>query len=114
MKKYIKLNLNEIPLEDAHGGTGSRQVLVKPEHLSSQHFEAMTKGYLNPGASYDWHTHKDTDEIFIVLKGVGKFYFENEETDYKTEDIFVIPPNSNHKITAEGETPSEFYFIRLR
>lgn len=25
-----------------------------------------------------------------------------------------IPPNSNHKITAGGETNSEFYFVRVK
>ncbi len=112
--KYKKFNLNEIPLEDAHGGSGKRQVLVNASHVSSDNLEAITKGYLNPNFSYDWHAHKDIDEIFIVLKGQGKFYCEDEEEDYKEGDIFIIPPNVNHKITAEGKDASEFYFIRVK
>ena len=114
MKKYHKNNLNNIPLEEAHGGSGKRQLLVKPEHLLSGKFEAMTKGYLNPGFSFDWHTHKDTDEIFIVLQGEGKFFWEEEVVSYNKDDVFVTPANSNHKITAEGDLPSEFYFVRIK
>ncbi|MDO8657488.1 MAG: hypothetical protein Q7K55_02010 [Candidatus Levybacteria bacterium] len=51
---------------------------------------------------------------------MGKFIKLNlnniplEETGYKSGDIFIIPPNSNHKITAGGETNSEFYFVRVK
>jgi mannose-6-phosphate isomerase-like protein (cupin superfamily) len=114
MKKYTKTNIDDISLEDAHGGSGQRQVLVKPEHLTTEHFEAMTKGYLNPEYSYDWHYHKDTDEMFIVLKGEGIFYWETVEVPYKEGDIITIPANTQHKITATGDSPSENYFIRIK
>lgn len=110
--QFIKLNLKDIPIKQAHGGSGSRQVLVKPEDVASKHLEAITKGFLEPGASYDWHIHENTDEFFIVLKGEGKFYFEDTETSYKEGDIFVTPPNAKHKITAN--TSSEFYFVRVK
>ncbi len=112
MNTFKKINLKDIPLEEAHGGSGKRQVLAKADDVSTNHLEAITKGFLNPGFSYDWHTHKDTDEIFIVLKGLGKFYFEKNVEDYSEGDIFLTPPNSNHKITAES--PSEFYFVRVK
>jgi len=112
MKKFTQNNLKNIPLEDAHGGSGSRQVLVKPEQLSGEYFEAITKGYLNPGFSYDWHIHENIDEVFIVLKGKGKFYWEKDKVNYQEGDIFTIPANSNHKITAV--TKSEFYFVRIK
>lgn len=88
MNKFAKLKLKDIPLEDAHGGSGKRQVLVKTEDVATDHLEAITKGFLNPGFFYDWHTHKDIDEIFIVLKGHGMFYFEDESSRYKEGDVF--------------------------
>lgn len=112
--KFTTKNLNDIPREDAHGGSGQRQVLITPAEMSSPYFEMMTKGYLNPGFSYDWHEHADIDELFIVLKGEGKFMWLEETSEYKEGDIFTIPANTQHKITAEGEIPSEFYFVRLK
>jgi len=69
MKIFTKTNIDDIPLEDAHSGSGQRKVLVKPEHVTSKHFEIMTKAFLNAGSSFDWHNHQGTDEMFIVLKG---------------------------------------------
>lgn len=114
MYNFTKLNIKEIPVEQAHGGSGSRQVLVKPENVSSRYFEAVTKGFLKPGNIFDWHTHQDTDEIFIVLKGQGKFYCEDKVTNYKIDDVIVVPGNLKHKIEAGGKLTSEYYFIRVK
>lgn len=110
--KFKKFSLNDIPLEEAHGGSGKRQILVSKEHVVSDNFEAITKGFLNKGFSYDWHVHENIDEIFIVLKGAGKFFCDDEKSDYKEGDVFITPPNINHKITAEVD--SEFYFVRVK
>src|SRR3989338_6283982 len=112
MMKYKKHNIKDVSLEEAHGGSGSRQVLVNQELLANQNFEAMTKGYLNPGFSYDWHSHDGIDEIMLVIKGVGKFYWEEDVMDYKEGDIITIPANSRHKVEATGGIQNEFYFIR--
>lgn len=98
MDHYTKLNIKDISVEQAHGGSGSRQLLVKPEHVSSKYFEAITKGFLDPGNIFDWHLHQDTDEMFIVLKGKGKFYCEEEVVDYKEDDVIIVPGNLKHKI----------------
>lgn len=114
MKNYTKLNIKDIIVEEAHGGSGSRQILVKPEHVSSQYFEAITKGFLKPGNAFDWHTHENVDEIFIVLKGEGRFYCENEVVDYNEDDVIAVPGNLKHKIEAGGKSINEYYFIRIK
>lgn len=110
--KFTKLNIKDIEVEQAHGGSGSRQVLVKSEHVSGPFFEAITKGFLEKGKLFDWHKHKNIDEIFIVIKGEGKFYCEAEVIDYKQDDVIITPANLNHKIEANED--SEFYFIRIK
>lgn len=114
MSKFTKLNIKDVPIEEAHGGSGARQVLVRPEHITSQYLEAITKGFLKPGSVFDWHIHQDTDEVFIVLKGYGKYYCEEETTNYKEGDVLVTPANLKHKIAAGGEEGSEYYFIRVK
>lgn len=76
--------------------------------------EAVTKGFLKPGNIFDWHFHQDTDEIFIVLKGEGKYYCEDEVTDYKKGDVITTPANLKHKIESGGVEESEYYFIRVK
>lgn len=68
MRKPFKKSLHLIPLEEAHGGSGSRQVLLSKADPVSQYFEAMTKGYLKADTQFDWHSHEDIDEFFLVIK----------------------------------------------
>lgn len=114
MKQFKKLHIDDVPSEDAHGGSGSRKLLVKPEHVESPYLEAITKGFLKTGGIFDWHSHQDIDEIFIVLKGEGTYYCEEEITEYKEGDVMITPANLKHKIEAKGKETSEFYFIRVK
>lgn len=112
--KFTKQHIKDIPKEEAHGGSGTRQMLVKPEHVASPYMEAITKGFLKPGSIFDWHAHQDTDEICIVLKGTGKYYCEDEITDYAEGDVMTTPANLPHKIEAGGTEENEYYFIRVK
>lgn len=114
MKKFSKTNIADITIEEAHGGSGKRQVLVKPEQLETSHLENVTKGYLKPGDIFPFHSHDGLDEIMIVLKGEGKFYCGNEVVKYKEDDVITIPAGSKHKIEAGGNITNEYYFIRVK
>lgn len=112
MKMFTKANLRDIPVEAAHGGSGSRQMLIKPEDVKSGHWEAVTKGFLNAGSVFDWHNHEGIDEVFIVTRGSGKIYCEDEETEYGVDDVVTIPAGLNHKIEAAED--SDFFFTRIK
>jgi len=114
MQKYTKTTLADIPLEGGRNQVEMSQVLSAERKPMASHFEAMTKGYLEIGSSYDWHTHATSDEMFIVLQGQGKFYWKEELMNYQEGDVFTIPANTIHKITAAGDKPSEFYFVRVK
>jgi len=112
--KFSRQNIKDIPVESAHSGSGSRQLLVSSEKLTSPYFEAITKGFLEAGKVFDWHLHLDVDEVFIVLKGQGKFYCDDEVVDYQVGDIITIPANTKHKIEALGNETCEYYFFRIK
>lgn len=111
-KKFIKLKINDVPLEEAHGGSGRRKMLLRHEHVSSKHWEAITKGFLDKGGVFDWHEHEDSDEVFIVLKGKGEYFCEDERVIFAVDDIFMTPAKLKHKIVADDDC--EFYFIRVK
>lgn len=114
MRKPFVKSLAQIPTEQAHGGSGKRQLILSPDDPVSSHFHAMTKGFLAPGGVFDWHDHKDIDEFFLVLKGTGFIEFRDEDKiEYKTNDLIYIPANLEHRIEATGSAENEFYFIRL-
>ncbi len=114
MRKPFKRNLNEIKIEDAHGGSGRRQVLLSKKDPIASQMDAMTKGFLPPYGVFDWHKHENVDEFFLVLQGNGIIEFENNSTiKYRIDDIIYIPANTNHRIENLSDTESVFYFVRV-
>jgi len=114
VKKFKLINISKIPFESIHGILGSRQTLATKADLVGNNIDALTKGTLKAGEKWDWHKHEQYDELGIVLKGSGKFYWQNEVVEYHPEDVIIIPANSNHKFEALGDQASEFYFIRVK
>jgi len=50
-----------------------------------------------------WHTHTDTDEVFIVLDGEMRLDFRDGKVDLKAGEMFVVPKGVEHKPFAEKE-----------
>lgn len=112
--KVIKRSSKEIVFEQAHGGSGSRKVYADKSHLEGLHFEAMTHGFLPAGQNFDWHDHKDVEEIMLVLKGNGKVYDDDGQYDYSAGDVFVFPANTRHKISNQSKNEHEMIFVRVQ
>lgn len=104
--KYTKTNIKDIPTDGAVHPMTARG--------NSTHFTEMTKAVFEPGKGMDWHTHATEDEMMIILQGTGKFYWKEELTDYTDGDIFRIPANTLHKISASGQTPTQVWYIRTK
>jgi quercetin dioxygenase-like cupin family protein len=112
--KIIKRPAAQIEKEKAHGGSGSRKVFASQEHLKSSHFDAMTHGYLPAGKSFDWHIHKEIEEIMVVVKGNGEVHDEDGEYGYAPGDVFVFPANIQHKIHNPTDNEHEMIFVRVK
>lgn len=114
-RKPNKKSLSEIPLEHAHGGSGSRQLIFSTsDAFVSSKFEAMTKGYLAKGGVFDWHEHNKVDEFFLVTPGRGIIEYEDGTAfPYSAGDIIYSPANIKHRLTNTGEDSNEFFFIRI-
>jgi len=51
-----------------------------------------------------WHTHEDTDEVFLVNKGVLTVELKGRDAvTLQTGDMFVVPAGVEHRPTAEHE-----------
>jgi mannose-6-phosphate isomerase-like protein (cupin superfamily) len=112
--KISKRNAESIVVEDAHGGSGSRKVYASPDHLKSMHFDMMTHGFLPAGKTFDWHDHKDTEEIMVVVKGQGEVHDEDGMYAYAPGDVFVYPANTMHKIYNPTQEEHEMIFVRVK
>lgn len=63
---------------------------------------------------FDWHKHATSDEMFLVTRGEGKFYCEEEVTSYKSGDVILVRANTLHKIVNDGKETTEGFFIRIK
>ena len=66
--------------------------------MNDYHFKlARIKG------EFIWHSHQDTDEVFIVMQGEMTINFRDEKVDLKQGEILVVPKGVEHKPSAEEE-----------
>ena len=50
-----------------------------------------------------WHDHKETDEVFIIIKGSMKIKFRDGEVNLSEGEMYVVPSGREHKPYAEKE-----------
>jgi mannose-6-phosphate isomerase-like protein (cupin superfamily) len=50
-----------------------------------------------------WHSHPETDEVFIIIKGSMDLHFRDGVIKLNTGEMYVVPKGVEHKPTAEGE-----------
>lgn len=50
-----------------------------------------------------WHSHADTDEVFIVIEGILNIEFKDGKVSLEAGEMFVIPRGVEHKPSADSE-----------
>jgi mannose-6-phosphate isomerase-like protein (cupin superfamily) len=50
-----------------------------------------------------WHSHTNTDEVFIVLEGEMAIHFRDGGVRIESGEMFVVPKGAEHKPFAEEE-----------
>ena len=50
-----------------------------------------------------WHSHADTDEVFITLEGEMSIEFRDGKVNLAAGEMFVVPRGVEHKPFAEKE-----------
>lgn len=53
---------------------------------------------------FDWHHHKEEDEMLLVLKGQMNIEFQDDALMLGEGDLFIIPCNTPHRLVAAQET----------
>ncbi|HXD10424.1 MAG TPA: cupin domain-containing protein [Anaerolineales bacterium] len=52
---------------------------------------------------FDWHSHPETDEMFLVLKGKLDVHFTDGMISLNEGEIYVVPKGVRHKPVAAME-----------
>lgn len=50
-----------------------------------------------------WHSHKDEDEMFLIIKGKLKIEFRDKIVELEENEFFIIPKGVEHKPVAAEE-----------
>ena len=50
-----------------------------------------------------WHSHDDTDEVFLVIEGLLVIYFRTYEVELRKGEMYVVPKGVEHKPYAKEE-----------
>lgn len=52
---------------------------------------------------FRWHSHPDTDDFFLVIKGRLTIRLPDEDVELGPGDLFVVPKDVEHCPVANGE-----------
>ena len=58
---------------------------------------------LNPGHSMNYHSHKNRDEVWVVISGEGKTIVDGMEQKVKAGDVITMSAGCRHTVIAETE-----------
>jgi len=50
-----------------------------------------------------WHSHADTDEVFLVIEGRMRIEFRDQSIDLSAGELCVVPRGVEHKPSADAE-----------
>lgn len=66
--------------------------------------ESMTiKVTLNTGHSMNYHSHKNRDEVWVVISGQGKTIVDGMEQKVRAGDVITMSAGCRHTVMAETE-----------
>ena len=85
LSKFRKFNSNWSPHSIAE--LNGQQVII-----------AKIKG------NFVWHSHKEEDELFYVIKGKLKMEFRDQTKEVLQGEMIVVPMGVEHRPCAEEET----------
>ena len=92
------MNYSPINLEEKLAGFSEHWSPKIIARMNDYHFKLVKfKG------EFVWHSHADTDEVFIVLDGAMRIDFRDGGIDLKAGEMFVVPKGVEHKPFAEKE-----------
>lgn len=53
--------------------------------------------------SFVWHSHEDTDELFLVIEGNMKIEFKDGTVELNEGEMYVVPKGIEHRPYAKDE-----------
>jgi mannose-6-phosphate isomerase-like protein (cupin superfamily) len=66
-----------------------------------------------PGVSVAFaHAHKRNEEVYVILKGKGRFYVDGDEFEVEEGAVVRVDPAGARCITADSQSPIRYICIQ--
>ena len=79
----------------------SSHILMDAGELGSRHM-TITWIEVPPGVSQDLHSHEESEQVYVVVKGTGTLSAAGDTERLEPGDLALIPPASDHCLANEG------------
>ena len=56
-----------------------------------------------PGAEQHAHSHEDSEQVYVIVRGHGRMQVAGDEENVGEGDLVFIPPATDHGIKNDGE-----------
>src|SRR6266568_2383792 len=90
MGAYTKINLKEIEA----GGTGEVEARFARKHLDSDHLGVSLLRYGSGYRSRTGHSHREQEEVYIVVAGSGRVKLDDEVLELRPWDTVRVAPST--------------------
>jgi mannose-6-phosphate isomerase-like protein (cupin superfamily) len=90
---------------NVRGGQVSH-LLFAPEFGSRNVTVTWVRG--EPGSQQDVHAHRDSEQIYVIVRGRGTMIVDGEEREVEAGCAILIPPLSRHAIRNTDGEPLEY------
>jgi mannose-6-phosphate isomerase-like protein (cupin superfamily) len=92
-------------------GTGTKVDIAERLSLFSEHWSPKVVARLNDyeiklvkvKGEFVWHTHADTDELFLVIEGTLTIQLRDGDVTLQPGQLYVVPRGVEHRPVADGE-----------
>jgi mannose-6-phosphate isomerase-like protein (cupin superfamily) len=95
MSKYTKLNLAEVKdLAPDYGMSDMGEARFARAALGAERI-GLAQYRMNPGRRVGFgHAHEESEEVYVILSGTGRFRVEDEVLDVGPRDVVYCPPDA--------------------
>ena len=98
--------LRDAPVNERGDGQVSYLTLAPGQH-GARHL-AVTWVTCAQGSQQPLHSHADSEQVYVIVRGTGRMLVDEEEQVVGEGDTIYIPPGTRHAI--RNESDSELVF----
>ena len=76
--------------------------ILSRRELALEEVLRLAEATLEPGQATERHHHRETEEIYLVTKGLGELEVDGEKRRVRPGDAILIPPGTWHTLENDG------------